>query len=64
QVGTGGFASVPEACDATIRLAGKTPVDPKTQAFYDRAYPIYRQLYRDLRGSFSAISALVDSYGR
>lgn len=64
QVGTGGFASVPEACDATIRLAGKTPVDPKTRAFYDRAYPIYRQLYRDLRGSFSAISALVDSYGR
>ena len=61
QVGTGGFASVPEACDATIRLAERTGVDPGTRAFYDRAYPIYRQLYQDLKGSFGAISALVDS---
>ena len=32
QVGTGGFATVPEACDATIRLAERTAVDPKAQA--------------------------------
>jgi xylulokinase len=61
QVGTGGFASVPEACDATIRLADRTELDPKFKSFYDRGYAIYRQLYRDLRSSFAAISALVAS---
>jgi xylulokinase len=60
QVGTGGFSSVPEACDATIRLADWTAVDPTARAFYDRGYAIYRQLYRDLRGSFAAISKLVE----
>jgi xylulokinase len=59
QVGTGGFSSVPEACDATIRLAEQTPVDPKASAFYDRGHALYRQLYKDLKGSFAAISELV-----
>jgi xylulokinase len=60
QVGTGGFGSVPEACDATIRAVDSTRVDPKVKAYYDRAYAIYRQLYQDLRRSFRSISALVD----
>ena len=59
QVGTGGFASVPEACDATIRSVESTAVDPKAKAFYDRAYAIYRSLYRDLHGTFHAITELV-----
>jgi xylulokinase len=59
QVGTGGFASVPEACDATIRSVDSTAVDPKAKAFYDRAYAIYRSLYRDLHGTFHAITELV-----
>jgi xylulokinase len=64
QVGTGGFASVPEACDATIRLADQTKVDPRAKAFYDRGYTLYRQLYKDLRGSFAAISELVEASHR
>ena len=59
MVGAGVFASVPEACDATIRLAERTPLDPKAQAFYDRGFALYRKLYQDLRESFAAISALV-----
>jgi xylulokinase len=59
QVGTGGFASVPEACDATIRTVDSTRVDRKVKSFYDRAYAIYGQLYQDLRDSFKSISALV-----
>lgn len=58
-VGTGFYSSVPEACDATISLADRYPVDPSTHAFYNRAYPIYRQLYLDLRSTFRAISNLV-----
>lgn len=59
QVGTGTFASVPEACDATIQVVERTTMDPKARAFHDRAYPLYRQLYRDLKGSFQTISELV-----
>lgn len=59
QVGTGGFASVPEACDATVRLAEQTRVDTTALAYYDRGYAVYRQLYQDLRKSFGTISDLV-----
>jgi xylulokinase len=59
MVGAGAFASVPEACDATIRLVEQATVDPKAKAFYDRGYALYGKLYQDLRESFAAIDALV-----
>ncbi len=62
QVGTGGFASVPEACDATIRAVDSTQVDPRAKSYYDRAFAVYRQLYLDLRSSFKAISTLVNEF--
>ncbi|MGP0061992.1 MAG: xylulokinase [Isosphaeraceae bacterium] len=62
QVGTGGFSSVPEACDATIRAIDSTQVDPRAKAYYDRAFAIYRQLYLDLRSSFKAIGTLVNEF--
>jgi xylulokinase len=61
HVGTGGFASVPEACDATIHVVERTGTHPEINLFYNRAYEIYRQLYLDLRGSFRRISELVNS---
>lgn len=61
QVGIGGFATVAEACDATIRLEEKTSVDPRAKAAYDSDYAVYKQLYLDLRGSFKAIGKLVES---
>jgi xylulokinase len=60
QVGTGGYATVSEACDATIKVADQDRVDPVAKAFYDQGYTIYRRLYRDLRSSFQAISRLVE----
>jgi xylulokinase len=59
QVGTGGYSSVPEACDATIRTVESTAVDSRVKPFYDQAYEIYKQLYLDLRDSFRRISELV-----
>ena len=59
MVGAGVFASVPEACDATIRLVDQTSVEPQVQAFHDKGYVIYRKLYQDLRESFALISGLV-----
>lgn len=58
QVGVGRFASVAEACEATIRPVDRTPVNPDAHAIYDRSYQVYRRLYQDLRESFRAISAL------
>ncbi len=60
QVGTGGFASVPEACDATIRAVDSARFEPRTKQYYDRAFPVYRQLYQDLRGTFKTLSMLVE----
>jgi xylulokinase len=62
QVGTGGFSSVPEACDATIRAVDSTQVDPRAKFYYDRAFAVYRQLYLDLRSSFKSISSLVNEF--
>ena len=59
MVGAGVFSSVPEACDATIRLVDQTKVEPEVKAFHDKGYAIYRKLYQDLRESFASISALV-----
>jgi len=59
MVGAGAFATVPEACEATIRPVDRTAVEPEIKAFHDRGYPIYRKLYGDLRESFAAIADLV-----
>ncbi len=60
QVGTGGFSSVPEACDATIRLVDRTSVDRDAKRYYDKGYGVFRQLYMDLRQTFVTISLLVN----
>ena len=59
QVGTGGFATVAEACDATIQVVQTTKVDAAAKAVYERAYPIYRKLYQNLRETFREMANLV-----
>jgi xylulokinase len=58
HVGTGTFKSVPEACDATIKVVHRVPVDPRAQGLYARAYPIYRKLYQDLKETFHQMARL------
>jgi xylulokinase len=57
-VGSGEFKHVAEACKATIRVVDKTPPKKAAVNYYDRAFPLYQQLYRSLRADFKAISAL------
>jgi xylulokinase len=57
-VGAGAFKSVEEACAATIRVVQKTAYDKKAAKTYDRAFPVYQQLYRSLKADFRAISEL------
>lgn len=57
-VGAGAFKNVAEACRATIRVADETPVNRAARLVYDRAFPIYQQLYRALREPFRELAQL------
>jgi xylulokinase len=57
-VGAGAFKNIEEACAAAIRVTDETPVDRKAKSYHDRAFPIYQQLYRSLKGDFKSIAAL------
>jgi xylulokinase len=57
-VGTGTFASVEEAVDATVQTIGRTELDASAAARYDRVYGIYRGLYGALRESMHGLWAL------
>ena len=57
-VGAGIYASVPEACDATIRPGGRQEPDPASHAAYEPYCRIYRGLYPALSESFHGLSAL------
>jgi xylulokinase len=48
-VGAGVWKDVDEACAATIRETGSTRPDPGGAEFYDRLYPVYRDLYPAVR---------------
>jgi xylulokinase len=57
MTGTGAFASVTEACRATVREVEK--VQPATDtAFYQRGHAVFQSLYPALRESFRAIDSL------
>ena len=57
-VGAGAFKNVQEACSATIRVVKETAVQKPAKAYYDRAFPIYQQLYRSLKEDFKRIAEL------
>jgi xylulokinase len=57
-VGTGAYATVPEACRATIRTTDETKPEPATAGVYGRYYPAYRALYPALKASFGELSRL------
>ncbi len=57
-VGGGAFKNIEEACTAAIRVVQETPVDRQAKNYYDRAFPIYQQLYRSLKDDFRSIAGL------
>lgn len=59
-VAAGAFKNVVEACQATIRVVSETAPNRAAAKHYDRAFPLYQQLYRSLRDDFKAITALGD----
>ena len=57
-VGAGAFKNIQEACKATIRVEKETATGRAAKRIYDRAFPVYQQLYRSLKDDFKAIAAL------
>jgi xylulokinase len=60
-VGAGEFRSIEEACAATIRVTQETAVQRPAKNHYDRAFPVYQQLYRSLKDDFTSITRLSES---
>ncbi len=57
-VGAGAFKNIVEACAATISVVQETAPDRAARKHYDRAFPVYQQLYRSLKNDFKKIAAL------
>ncbi|MBR3691830.1 MAG: xylulokinase [Clostridia bacterium] len=57
-VGTGVYASVPEACEASIRKVGCEKPNAAAKAAYKPYYALYKNLYKSLRKDFGTVSSL------
>lgn len=58
MIGTGEFASVPEACAATIREADCVTPQAGESVIYSKGHAVYRALYPALAPIYSQIAAL------
>ncbi|MGD2049943.1 MAG: xylulokinase [Chloroflexota bacterium] len=59
-VGAGLYGSVPEACQATIQVTGRTVPDEGATADYQGYYARYQALYPALASEFKAMATLVE----
>ncbi|MFW5867903.1 MAG: xylulokinase, partial [Armatimonadota bacterium] len=59
-VGTGVYASVEEACEATIRTVDSPEVTSGDHRLYTEYHRLYQSLYRQLSGSFETMARLVE----
>ena len=60
-VGTGVYATVTAACDAAIRVTGRTEPGPAVSVYADY-YPRYRALYPALAPEFKAMAQVVNKH--
>jgi xylulokinase len=58
MVGDGAFRSIEQACKATITVADETPPERSAVKRYDRIFPIYQDLYRQLADSMHALAEI------
>lgn len=55
-VGAGEYGGIAEACGQAISVVGSLRPNPDAAAVYDKAFPIYQDLYRSLKDDFRAIA--------
>jgi xylulokinase len=57
-VGDGVFRNIEDACKATIKIAAETPPERAAVKAYNRIFPIYQNLYGQLKDSMSALAEI------
>jgi xylulokinase len=57
-VGAGTWSDAPNACNLCIKVTGSTQPDPVQVEIYQKAYPVFQELYPALKGSFTSLSKL------
>ena len=57
-VGTGVYASVPEACDAVIRVNSEQGPIAENAALYQQYYALYTHLYQSLKADYATLAKL------
>ncbi|MGB7326333.1 MAG: xylulokinase [Rubripirellula sp.] len=55
-VGDGAYKSIEQACSATIKVADETKVDRAAAKKYDQLFPVYRDLYGNLKESMTKLA--------
>lgn len=58
-VGSGIYDSVPQACEATIKIKSVQSPDMALNARYYKFYTIYRRLYESLKKDFKDLAAII-----
>ena len=58
--GAGAYKNIQEACGATIREVSETKPDRAAKKYYDKAFPVYQDLYRSLKDDFKKLGRLDD----
>ena len=59
-VGTGVWASVPEACEATMQVVDSREPCAEAHRVYAAYHGLYRRLYAQLASSFADVQELID----
>jgi xylulokinase len=57
-VGAGAFKNIEEACNATVKVVDELSPNRTAARHYDRAFPLFQQLYASLRDDFKRIAEL------
>lgn len=57
-VGAGTWPDVVTACQACIKITGRTQPDPQQVKVYQKAYAVYQNLYPELKSSFEKMAGL------
>lgn len=60
-VGTGVYSSLPEACDAVIKVTQRTAPNPEHVKQYDEYYQVYHEMYPHIQNSCHRLTKLVAS---
>ncbi len=58
-VGAGIYSSVPEACDAAVKVVSRQSCDKSLNVKYSGNYAMYTQLYKSLKQDFKRLSQIV-----